>query len=391
LYVLWLSCISILNLSKMKKILFSTICLLLLVTSCRKDNLKVSAPVVAQTDDIVDQTWLRYPIDTIPAIAPQWAGKVLESVLSHPETSLVPVPDVNVYQAAPTTAVKYNNVSYYGGPFQSTVSYTSGSSVTFLVKRTDGLKFPINSVINITTTNAGGIVLASGKITNGTSTVVSVSVADNNKWNVNNTTETNHANTNDFVLTWYNPVSGYTFYTNPIKIVAVPVGWGVNLGNLQGVPVFSNGWGGFAGTDYLWDAAYNNAHKYQCVHFIQRYYQTIKGRNIGNADAGEYWDRYTTHKLTQRINNGGGVPVQGDIICFTNQTSGARHVGIVNGVSATGLIRIFEENIGTHLRTETNNYCAAYQDFSYTKNASGGYVINAAVLGTGWVTNGWVR
>jgi len=375
----------------MKKILLSATCLLLLIASCKKDDLKVSAPAAAQGDNIVDQTWLRYPIDTIPAIGLQVPGKVLETVLPHPETSLVPVPDVNVYQPAPLVAVKYNNVTYFGGPFQSAVNYTSGSSVMFQVKRTDGLKFPINSVIKITANNAGGTLLATGKITNSTSTVFSISVADNNKWNLNNTTETNHANTNDFVLTWYNPVSGYTFYTNPIKVVAVPIGWGVNLGNLKGVPVFSNGWGGFAATDYLLDATYNNAHKYQCVHFIQRYYQTIKGRNIGDANAGDYWDKYTAHKLTQRINNGAGVPAQDDIVCFTNQTNGARHVGIVNGVSGTGLIRIFEENIGNHLRTETNNYCAAYQDFSYTKSSNGNYNINASVLGTGWVTNGWVR
>jgi hypothetical protein len=163
------------------------------------------------------------------------------------------------------------------------------------------------------------------------------------------------------------------------------------LSHLQGVPVYSNGWGGFGGTDFLLDASYSNAHKYQCVHFISRYYQTIKGRNIGSADAGEYWDHYNYHNLTQRINNGAGVPVQGDIVCFTNQKYGSRHVGIFNGISGTGVVRIFEENVGSRLRTETNNYCTPYQDMAYTKSSAGGYIINAALLGDGWVTNGWVR
>jgi hypothetical protein len=205
----------------MKKILFFSACLLLLVASCRKDNVKISAPVAVQTDNVVDPTWLRYPLDTIPEIKPEQSGKVLATVPQHPETILVPIPDANVYQAAPTASVKYNNVTYYGGPFQSTVNYIGGYSIMFFVKRTDGLKFPINSVLKIMATNAGGAVLASGKVPNSTSSVIGISVSDNNKWNVNNTTETNHSNTNDFVLTWTNPVSGLNFYTKPIKVVAL--------------------------------------------------------------------------------------------------------------------------------------------------------------------------
>jgi hypothetical protein len=259
------------------------------------------------------------------------------------------------------------------------------------MKRTDGYSFPVNSVIKIKLNNAGGTVINSKTLTTA-STTCTLSITESKTWNISGGSSSNPNNTDNYVATWYNPASGYTFYTQAIKIVAVPTGWGTNLANLQGVSIYSNGWGGFSSTNYLKDASCNNSQKYQCVHFIQKYYLTIKGKNIGNANAGDYWNYYTSHSLTQRINNGAGIPQQGDIICFISSTNGY-HVGIVNGVSSPGHLRVFQENVGQTL--VNSNYCHPYADFSFTSSGSG-YNVNANLLNptsgtTTWTTLGWVR
>jgi len=363
----------------MKKLVF-LFALVLAISAC---NMHEIDEIVSEQQKIsdVDPTWLRYPLDTVPAeIDP-----LLKSA-SFPTTAYFCVPDKNVYQTSPSSSVTYSDVKYYGGPFVSTTSSISGSTITFTIKRTDGLNFPKGSILKIKLTNAGGATIISKTLTSASTNCI-LNLIETKTWNVFGTGTTNTNNSALYVATWFNPTSGLTFYTKSIRIVAVPSGWGVNLGSLNNVSIYSNGWGGFSATDYLRDVSYNNSQKFQCVHFIQKYYQIVYNKNIGNTNAIDYWNNYTSHKLTSQVINGSGIPKQGDIICFKS-TKGSYHVGIVNGVSGTGKIRIFQENVG---QTYVNgNYCSAFKDFNFT-TTSKGYDISASALGTSWTTLGWVR
>jgi hypothetical protein len=251
------------------------------------------------------------------------------------------------------------------------------------MKRTDGLNFPSGSVLKIKSGSAGGTILNSVTATSASATIT-ISINETNTWNVNGTGTSNTNNYKNYVATWLNPASGLNFYTLPIMSIAVPTGWGINLTSYNGIPAYSNGWGGFSATDYLLDSY---GQKYQCVHYVKRYYSVVKGRNIGNGNANVYWDSYSSHNLTQRINNGYGIPQAGDIICFTS--SSGNHVGIVAGVVSNRL-RVFEENVGHDYNSSTGTYCTGYQDFVFTSSASG-YNVSASMLGSSWTTLGWVR
>lgn len=358
------------------------VAMLVVVAGCTKNELE---EVPQQTQGADDESWMRYPLDTIPAYADDGSDRA-----AYPTTTYVSVPEKypapGCYQAAPTSSVTYGGQTYYGGPFASCTHSISASTVTFKLKRTDGMSFPVNSVLKIKQSNAGGSTLASATLTSAASTC-NLSFTESITWNLGGTgTSSNPSNTRQCVATWYNPVSGYTFYTQAIRIVAVPTGWGASLATLNGVTAYSNGWGGFSSTNYLTDAAYNNSQKYQCVHYIQKYYSLVYSRNIGNTNAGVYWTNYLSHNLTQRINNGAGIPQQGDIICFSRPGS-VGHVGIVAGVYS-GKLRVFQENVG---QTGNNGqFCSGYKDFTFTNNGSS-YTVSASVLGSTWTTLGWIR
>ena len=355
--------------------------LVLVISACQKQEFDEAIPPQQKVSE-GDQPWFKYPLDTIPGEIDPF----LKSA-SYPATAYVCVPDKNVYQAAPTSSVTFNSVVYYGGSLVSAVSSISGSTITFTMKRKDGLTFPAGSVFRIKLSNAGGSTIVTKTLASASATCV-LSLTESKTWNVNGTGTTNTSNWSLYVATWYNPTSRLNFYSSSIRLVAVPSGWGVNLGSLNNVSVYSNGWGGFSATDYLRDASCNNSQKYQCVHYIQKYYFAIYGKNIGNSDAGDYWFNYTSHKLTAKILNGKGIPKQGDIICFSS-SKGSHHVGIVLGFLApTGKIRVFQENVGQTL--VNGNYCSAYKDFSFTSTSTG-YNISASALGSTWTTLGWVR
>ncbi len=355
---------------------------LVIAAGCTKNELEEVPQQVEGTDD---ESWMRYPLDTIPALDGDGSGRA-----AYPTTSYVSVPEkhpaTGCYQSSPASSVTYSGVAYYGGPFQSCTYSISGATVTFKLKRTDGLSFPVNSVVRIKQTNAGGTTLATATLTSVASTY-NLSITESTTWNVGGTgTTSNSSNSRTYVATWYNPVSGLTFYTRAIRIVAVPTGYGASLPSFNGVPVNSNGWGGFASTNYLLDAADNNSQKYQCVHYVQKYYRIAKNRNIGNTNAGVYWTNYLSQNLTQRVNNGAGIPQQGDIICFSKPGS-VGHVGIVAGVYS-GKLRVFQENVG---QTDNNGqFCSGYKDFNFTNNGST-YNVSASMLGSTWTTLGWVR
>jgi hypothetical protein len=329
-----------------------------------------------------DTSWRSYPLDTIPAEV----NENVPHILTFPSSSYVSVPGNNVYQSSPTSSVYFSPTTYYGGPFQFCTYSVGTNSVTFQLKRTDGYTFPVNSVLRIKLNNAGGQIVNTVVVT---SAFVSctITIPETNTWNVGGGNQSNSLNTDTYVATWYNPVSGYNFYCQPIKIVAVPTGWGTYLGYF-GVPIYSNGWGGFLGTDYLRDASCNNSQTYQCVHFIQKYYLTVKNRNIGNAGAADYWINNSSHSLPSKVTNGNGIPQPNDVICFYNNSSGSYHVGIVASVGAT--IRVFHENVGQTYNSSTGTYCSSFKDMPFT-NTGTGYNISATLLGANWITLGWVR
>lgn len=357
--------------------------MLVIAAGCTKNELD---EVPQQMEGMEDQSWRRYPLDTIPALDDDGSERA-----AYPTTSYVSVPEkypaTGCYQSSPTSSVTYSGVTYYGGPFQSCTYAISGSTVTFKLKRTDGLSFASNSVVKIKLSTAGGSTLATATLTS-SATTYNLTITESTTWNVGGAgTQSNSSNSRTYVATWYNPASGLTFYTRPIRIVAVPTGWGASLQSLNGVVVKSNGYGGFSSTDYLLDAAiYGSSQKYQCVNYIQRYYKDIYNRTIGNANGGHYWTNYLSHNLTQRINNGAGIPQQGDIICFTKPGS-VGHVGIVAGVYS-GKLRVFQENVG---QTDNNGqFCSGYKDFTFTTNGST-YNVDASSGLTGYTTLGWVR
>ncbi|HRH03420.1 MAG TPA: CHAP domain-containing protein [Bacteroidia bacterium] len=360
----------------------ATVSVIIFFVGCKKDGIETSNNESQNNSSFDDQTWRSYPLDTTPGFAADDASRIL----SYPATSYVSVPNNNVFQASPASSVAYGGVTYYGGPFQASTYSVSGNIITFQMKRTDGFTFPVGSVLKIKLTNAGGTVMNTITLTAAASSY-NLHAIESNTWNLSGGSSSNPNNTSSYVLTWYNPSSGLTFYTLPIKIVAVPTGWGTNLSSF-GVPIYSNGWGGFLSTNNLKDVSYNNSQMYQCVHYIQKYYLAIKSKNIGNANAGDYWNSNTSHSLTQKVLNGNGVPQQGDIVCFYNTNSGSYHVGIAGGVNVSGFLRVFQENVGQTL--VNGNYCSGYKDMAYANNGSG-YNVSAATLGSNWVTLGWVR
>lgn len=342
--------------------------------ACSKKDSQVIVPDLNSQNH--DTLWKTYPLDTVPD------GLNEARVSSYPTTSYVSVPGIADYQTSPGTSVSYGGITYYGGPFLSAVSTVNGSSVVFSMKRTDGLSFPSGSVIRIKLSNAGGSIVGTKTLTASANTI-SISISESTTWNVNGGNTTNSNNSRTYVATWFNPASGYNFYTKSIRIVAVPTGWGAYLASYNGVNVYSNGWGGFSATNYLTDTW---GQKYQCVHYIKRYYKVVKNKAIGPGNANVYWQNYTSVGLTQRVNNGNGIPKAGDIICFKS-TTGSYHVGIVGGV-VSGKLRVFQENVGQTLNS--GNYCSGYKDFSFTSSSTG-YNVSASMLGSSWITLGWVR
>lgn len=353
------------------------------IAGCQKEDLNSLEKEVHETP--LDASIVANPLDTTIAEVTASGSRAI----AYPGTSYVSVPNLNSYPAVAASSVSYGGVTYYGGVLQCCITSLSGSTITFKVKRADGLSFAAGSIIKIKKLNAGGTMVSS--VTLGVAaTTYSLNYTISNTWNIAGTSTTNVNNYDTFVATWYNPVSGLNFYTQSVKRVAVPTGWGINIGTYNTVSVYSNGWGGFSATDYLLDAGYNNSQKYQCVHFVQKYYSLKKGINIGNTNAGNYWNYYTDHNLTTKVNNGAGIPLAGDIICFKKTGTTEYHVGIVAGVVVPGYVRVYEENVGQTYNAATGTYCSAYKDFSYTLIGTS-YNINAGALGGSWTTLGWVR
>ncbi len=343
------------------------------IMSCSKDE--ILSPTVNSESKTIQDTLTELPLDTIP-------GEMTSRAVSYPSTSYVCLPGINVPQTPPTSSIYSNGITYYGGPFQSSVSSITGNTITFKLIRTDGGKFPVGSILKIKRGSVGGTVVAT-LVTTILSSTFTLNVSEVNTWNLPGGSQSNPNNFNKYYATWYNPASNLNFYTKRILIVAVPTGWGELLATLNNVNVYSNGWGGFSATDSLLDTY---GQKFQCVHYIKRYYSTVYNKNIGNGNASVYWFYYLSHNLTQRIYNGNGIPQQGDIICFSS-TSGSYHVGIVKGV-VSGKLRVYQENVGQTLIN--GNYCSGYKDFTFSSNQNG-YNVSASVLGSSWSTLGWVR
>ncbi len=359
--------------------------ILFFLTSCLKDE-KMENDIQSESilQNYLDTSWMNYPMDTLPGELSEYMVDLSCRTLNeiYPASSYVSIPDKNVYQNAPTSSISSGATTYFGGPFQSSVSLINSNIISFKLKRTDGVSFPIGSVIRIKWSGVGGEIRATRTLTASASNI-SMDVIETTKWNINNGKESNQNNWHNYIITWYNPVSKLNFYTQAIKIVAVPTGWGVGLASLNGVNVYSNGWGGFKSTDYLTDYF---GQKYQCVHFIKRYYTTIYNRDLGNGNANVYWDDFKAHNLKEKVLNGAGNPKQGDIICFYS-TNGSFHVGIVAGIYG-GRLRVYQENVGQVLKN--GNYCSGFKDFNYTTTKSG-INVNPDMLGTSWTTLGWVR
>lgn len=359
----------------MKKLLFLVLFVSAILTSCQKDEIEIE-PISQQVE--TDPTWIKYPSNNIPDSLEE--ALVLKSG-RYPSTSYV-VPTLNNYQSPPSKTVKYENITYYGGPFQFCAASVSGNNITFKLKRSDGLKFPKGSVLTIKKGNAGGTTVTSKKLTSASSSV-SLTVSESVTWNNKGSSTSNSKNYNNYVAAWYNPDSKLNFYTNPERVIAVPTGWGATLPGLNFVNVYSNGWGGFRSTDYLRDPI-SNCQKYQCVEFINRYYRQVYHLDIGNSNANDYWYNYKKHSLNIRILNGGEIPLQGDIIYL--ESSSSWHVGIVNGINPTnGFLRIFNENWGQ--KEEKGNFCKSYFELTITKTSTG-YKVGGIL---GYTTLGWLR
>jgi hypothetical protein len=287
---------------------------------------------------------------------------------------------LNNYQSAPTRSVTYGSTTYYGGPFVSAVSATSNSGVTFTVKRTDGLTFPSGSVIKVKSagvgvnslnSNAGSPAVATKTLTAAASTVT-IPVSESFSYS-------HSGNFKNYVVTWYNPASGYNFYTKFICVVAVPEGWGNYLTSLDGIKLYSNGYGGFAGTD---STLGNGGQMYQCVELPVRYYAQVKNKTIQKRGADMYWNYPTSIGFTTKVANGSGIPQRGDVLCLHNTSNNHYHVGVIDGVRVTGKIRVYQQNVGSP--------CVAYFDFPYTRSSNGNYTILQGSP-SGYVVKGWVR
>jgi len=160
------------------------------------------------------------------------------------------------------------------------------------MKRTDGLNFPSGSVLKIKNNSAGGTVIKSLTLSNPASTV-NINLTESTTWNISGGTN-NSNNFQNYVVTWFNPTSSINFYTRQIKIVAVPTGWGTFVSSYNNVPVYSNGWGGFLGTDFLTDSY---GQKFQFVHYIKIYYKVVKNKSLAAKSSNQSLCLTSTNKL----------------------------------------------------------------------------------------------
>jgi surface antigen len=161
----------------------------------------------------------------------------------------------------------------------------------------------------------------------------------------------------------------------------IAAAFGTNLGDFNGVTVFSNGSPSFnSGQNNYINGTYIGL-KWQCVEYVRRYYFTqfainLAARYLGNANT--WYDNAGTMGLQRFPNGSNTAPQVGDVL--TSNGGFAGHIAIVRSVSG-------------------NQVCTAQQNFSEDAtdvnrclsltNTGGNFTVGA--FGSGYPVQGWLR
>jgi hypothetical protein len=165
--------------------------------------------------------------------------------------------------------------------------------------------------------------------------------------------------------------------------------FGTPIGSFNSVIAYSNGTGTFDSMIHNNSGGVRTGLEWQCVEYINRYYDVIYGVNIlspaGNASA--YFNSAVQRGLTSYPNGGTTIPQVGDILCFSGGAPsggqpGAGHAAIIRSVSASS-VTVIQQNV-----KETS----ADANFTYPMSNNGGrYLVDGSRLGRSYACQGWLR
>jgi len=157
--------------------------------------------------------------------------------------------------------------------------------------------------------------------------------------------------------------------------------YGTELGNFNGVKVYSNGSSGYVSnqSNYL-DGEYIGM-KWQCVEYIRRYYYQRIGVNLADkhrGDAKTFWSNTSKMQLARFSNGGTTAPQIGDIAVSDSGTYG--HVAIVRSVSGNQMC-VAQQNV---YQTESDVNACTTLSISNGKYTVGNFD-NTSLPITGWL------
>jgi len=177
------------------------------------------------------------------------------------------------------------------------------------------------------------------------------------------------------------------------KCLAATQPWGTALGSLNGVVNYSDDPttmpspqpGDYINSQYV-------GLKWECVEYVQRYYYLEYSMNLyslsGGLNARDFYGHAANMQLTAYANGGSTAPQVGDILCFSQTSSGLGHVAIIRAVgsSTVPVIQQTVKNGDTGPNGSDDSY-----NFSYNPSTQVVDVLSAGYshLGSTYYCQGW--
>jgi surface antigen len=161
--------------------------------------------------------------------------------------------------------------------------------------------------------------------------------------------------------------------------------FGTNLGNFDGVTVYSNDYPTYVSGSNNVSQGLITGMKWQCVEFVRRYYLKIFSINLralySGGNANTWYDHADDMHLARYANGSSVKPRAGDIIVSSGGTYG--HVAIVSDVSDNEVC-IVEQNFHNDARDANGSHC-----LTMTGSSSDGY--NISGFDSNYPIQGWLR
>lgn len=221
--------------------------------------------------------------------------------------------------------ITINGTTYYAGFIVSKVTNISSNTITIQISKPGNVAFAQSGTVSIKAYTLSGPVVSNVNFSAGATVI-----------NVNFNAYFTKGVVHYWAVVLTNPSYPTNYYSSPISINSndwntsppnnTPIG--TYIGHLNDVQIY-----------------YNNGNlnsPYQCVAFVNNYYQLRFGKNlsgIGNASA--YYGQASSYGLIQIPFS--GAPRVGDLLCCSGGINGLGHVGIVSEVGAN-YIKIAHQN-----------------------------------------------